>query len=549
MKIMGSIRSKMVVVFASILIVAIVIVGVIAYGISKRVLLETVEKDLDGYVQEFDIFLTANPDMDFDIIEKICNEDIIIGKSGFIFIADSLGNLLVHKKAPGENWANKPHIKEIITKKEGRIRFLSPKTNTYKIASFRPLEDFGWIVVASAFEDDFLAEPRALMVRNLAMMGLMIAILGALIIFFFTSLLIKPLFMVTTAAMGLASRAGDLTEKIKVTSHDEIGKLAEAFNSIVDSMHDMVFQIRNSAGKVATSSQQLSSSSEEMNASTQEVSTAVQQINRGATTQAKRAEEAFNIMGKAAGSLNQIMENAQTATGGITKASDQAEIGRTAAQDTVEKINRLTETVNNTAEVIQGLGESSQQVGEITETITSIADQTNLLALNAAIEAARAGEVGRGFAVVAEEVRKLAEGSADAVRKIGNLIKSTLTETSRAVNSIETSSKEVQEGKMLVANIANLLSEVNMAIKEAAVITKEISEATVEQVKGTEKVVEVIKEVTTIARDSVSSTQQVSSSVEEQTGSMQEMSSSAQELARMGMDLKNMVSKFKLKDS
>lgn len=545
MRIMGSIRSKMVVVFTSILIVAVVIVGAVSYSVAKRALLETVENNLSSYVQEFDIFLTANPDMDFDIIEKICNEDIIIGKSGFIFIADSLGNLLVHKKAPGENWANKPHIKEIITKKNGRIRFLSPKTNTYKIASYAYLEDFDWIIVASAFENDFLAEPRAILVRSLTMIGLIIAGFGAFIIFVFTSLLTKPLSMVTTAAMTLASHA-DLTKKVKVTSRDEIGKLAEAFNSIVDSMHDVVSQIRNSASKVASASQELSSASAEMNASTQEVSTATLVISKGATTQAKRAEEAFGIMGETSVSLNQIMDNAKTATIGITKASDQAMTGRTAAQDVVEKIARLTNTVNSTAGIIQGLGESSQQIGEITETITSIADQTNLLALNAAIEAARAGEAGRGFAVVAEAVRKLAEGSAEAVKKIGTLIKSTQVETVRAVNSIETSSKEVEEGKTSVANIANLLIEINTAIKEGSTLTKQISEATVEQVKGTKQVVEVVKEVTTIAKDSVFSTQQVSSSIGEQTVSMQEMSSSAKELARMGMELKDMVSKFKL---
>jgi methyl-accepting chemotaxis protein len=190
----------------------------------------------------------------------------------------------------------------------------------------------------------------------------------------------------------------------------------------------------------------------------------------------------------------------------------------------------------------------SQQIGEITETITSIADQTNLLALNAAIEAARAGEAGRGFAVVAEEVRKLAEGSAEAVRKIGSLIRSIQSETNRAVNAIETSSKEVQEGKVHVAKIADVFIEINKAAEEANRMAVEVAAAGQARVSEVERVVKAINEVAAIAKESASTVQEVSSSTEEQTASMEEMSASAQELARLAMDLKEAVGKFKLEE-
>jgi methyl-accepting chemotaxis protein len=376
-----------------------------------------------------------------------------------------------------------------------------------------------------------------------------LVLIGILVFFLMRNMLTRPVNMLISAATGLASRAGDLTQRIGIASQDEIGRLAGVFNKIVDSMHDMVLQIRTTSEKVATSSQQLSSSTQEVNASTQEVSTAIQQITKGATAQAERTEETFEIMEKGSVSLKQVVAGAQTATSGVSEASTKAEIGRNAAQETVERVARLADTVTSTATVIQGLGEKSQQIGDITETITSIADQTNLLALNAAIEAARAGEAGRGFAVVAEEIRKLAESSAEAVRKIGGLIRSIQAETNRAVSSIEASTKEVGEGKEAIIKIANILTEINKAVQEASGLTKQISEATQEQLKANEKVVSAVNEVASIAKESVSSTEEVSSSVEEQTASMQEMSASSQELARLAMELKDMVAKFKLKET
>jgi methyl-accepting chemotaxis protein len=385
--------------------------------------------------------------------------------------------------------------------------------------------------------------------RNIIISVVGLVFIGALVFILLRAMLTKPISTLIAAAGGLASRAGDLTQRIKITGQDEIGRLGSVFNQIIDSMHEMVLQIRTTAEKVASSSQQLSSSTQEVNASTQEVSTAIQQITKGATTQSERVDETLEIMEKASVALKQMMANAQAATSGVSESSQKAESGRASAQETVEKILRLTNTVTDTAKVIQTLGERSQQIGEITETITSIADQTNLLALNAAIEAARAGEAGRGFAVVAEEVRKLAEGSAEAVRKIGNLIKSIQAETGKAVSSIEASSKEVQEGKDMVARIAELLIEINKAVQESSDLTKQIAEATTEQVQGTERVVTAVNEVAAVAKESVSTAEEVSSSVEEQTASMQEMAASAQELARLAMELKDMVSKFKLREA
>jgi methyl-accepting chemotaxis protein len=394
------------------------------------------------------------------------------------------------------------------------------------------------------------AQARINQVRNSNLLSslLVLMIIIGLIVVMLWVMLTKPIDKLIVKAEALGSRAGDLTQKITVSSKDEVGRLAGAFNKIIDSLHDMVLKIRNSSERVASSAQELSSSAEEMNASTQEITAATQQISKAIVSQSEQTEGTYEVTKQMSDSLKRVVANAQSVAAGTEQAAKRADTGKSAVEDTVAKINQLSDTVSEATKVIQTLGERSQQIGEITETITSIADQTNLLALNAAIEAARAGEAGRGFAVVAEEVRKLAEGSAEAVRKIGGLIKSIQSETELAVTSIRTSFEGAQEGKALVQKVAGILIEISKTIQETAGMASAISETTGEQLKSTERVTSAINEIASASKETASTSEQITSSTEEQTASMQQMSSSAQELARLAAELSALVGQFKLKE-
>ena len=106
----------------------------------------------------------------------------------------------------------------------------------------------------------------------------------------------------------------------------------------------------------------------------------------------------------------------------------------------------IHEVVQNSTREVTELGDRSKAIGKVVDVITQIADQTNLLALNAAIEAARAGEYGRGFAVVAEEVKKLADGSAEAANQIAVIIREIQKEISRVVTTMSEGAEKVSEG-------------------------------------------------------------------------------------------------------
>lgn len=343
---------------------------------------------------------------------------------------------------------------------------------------------------------------------------------------------------------------GDLSQDIADTkAEDEIGVLSKSFKQTIISLRNIVSQALSTAERVSSSSQELSSSAQEMNATAEEVASTVQQIAKGAEITAQRVEETSKVMEQMNVSVGQVATSAQSAASASAQANQSAQQGGQAAKEAVEKMNRIYETVTASGAVVKKLGERSEQISEIINVITGIADQTNLLALNAAIEAARAGEAGRGFAVVAEEVRRLAEGSAKAADQIGRLIKEIQKETLEAVGAMQAGSKEVAEGREVIAKAGEALNEIVKVVESTASMVEQISAATQQMSAGTKQVVKSVDDIASTAEESASATEEASASTEEMTASMQEMSASAQELAEMAVNLRDVVGKFKVTET
>ena len=298
----------------------------------------------------------------------------------------------------------------------------------------------------------------------------------------------------------------------------EIDELRYWFNTFISKVHNIIADVARSASEVASASTEIAASSEEMavgmNEQTQQtthVSAAVEEMSASVIEVARKS-------GEVAGKAN---ESGQVAEEG----------GKVVAQ-TIEGMKSINEAVTASAGSVAELGHRGEQIGEIIEVINDIADQTNLLALNAAIEAARAGEHGRGFAVVADEVRKLADRTTKATEKIGESIKAIQTETTQAVERMNTGTVEVERGVESATEAGASLQKIVGGAQEVAGMIRDIAAAAEQQSVSAEEISRNIESISAVTRQATEGAGQAATA--------------ATQLSRRAEELQTMVGQFKI---
>ncbi|NMD69188.1 chemotaxis protein [Bacillus sp. DNRA2] len=303
-------------------------------------------------------------------------------------------------------------------------------------------------------------------------------------------------------------------------SASTLGTSAEETSSAIQQMMASVEQVADNAGKASSGVEQISAAIEEMSQSIKMVS----ENARGLTDTAEQASDAITLMIQ---SIKQVDERAQTVNKLSNTVMHDAHEGTLSLNETLNGMKEISHVIDHASDVMQNLGKSSEEIGSIIAVIDEIADQTNLLALNAAIEAARAGEHGKGFSVVAEEVRKLAERSAQATKEISILIKGIQAETSVAVTSINEGAEKVMIGNKLADKTKQAIAKISEGITHVTEEMDQIARATEEQQTNSELITKAVKNVL--------------NQTEAMTHSTKEQSITAEEIVKGIITTKNMV--------
>ena len=310
---------------------------------------------------------------------------------------------------------------------------------------------------------------------------------------------------------------GDLTIRAHVTE-DEIGTIADSYNSTVENLRLLVGNVRNVSQEVVNTT------------NLNEISVA--ELSIEALQQSDDIGSALARLRDMAGSINLVVNNALIAESAVMESAQLVQAGDAAMNLAVEGILTIRNTVAETAKKVKRLGESSQKISKVVNLISNFAAQTNLLALNASIEAARAGEEGRGFAVVAEEVRSLARQSATATGEIETLVASIQAQTSEVVMAMEAGTEQVIIGTKLVDETRASLDRITAIGAKIGQLVEAIAQAALIQADNSAQVTQSIDRVSSIATKTSTRADNVQASF--------------QDLLKLAQELQTNIGQFKI---
>lgn len=381
-------------------------------------------------------------------------------------------------------------------------------------------------------------------VRNNIILFIIIELLIGIIVFWtIITRFVRPLLSIIDSVKLIAK--GDLkVEPIKVQTKDEIANLGKSVNEMVVNMRSLILQVNTTAQQVAASSEELHINTEQTSQATEHIASTMEQVAAGADNQMKSVNEMTALLFQSMNNLSQVVQHNEQVTLYSENALEKTSIGLMAIEHAENQMESIHTKVETLASVVDELGSRSSEIGNITKVITALANQTNLLALNAAIEAARAGEYGSGFAVVSEEVRKLAEQSAESAQQISQLISHIQNETTKAEEAMDTVSSEVVQGTRTVKEAGFSFNQIQLTVNDVTTKVEEVSATLKQTLAESEKIMSSMDVISTIVEETVSGIKRTSTSTEEQMASMEENASSANYLAEMADELQGQIKRF-----
>ncbi|PSW07538.1 methyl-accepting chemotaxis protein [Photobacterium lipolyticum] len=441
------------------------------------------------------------------------------GQNGYFWVQDKNGKILAHPKADiigtvipettlkiansikGQSEALVTTVQENPTTKQAESKF------NYARNIF---PEWGWTIVTGTYDSDVTSIQEGLTNATADIFGdkvsMSIAIAAGLLVIallvaaWSINKIVKGLVMLKERIDTLSTGEADLTSRIDITSHDELGDIGNSVNNFIIYLQSMILEIAQASAHITEGIKQLDVQSE--------------QNNQALIKHASETDQVVAAITEMSATAETVAQNATETAANTQKANDDAMLAKDDVLEASGSMIVLVDEVDAASSSINTMNENTQQIVSVLGVIGEIADQTNLLALNAAIEAARAGEQGRGFAVVADEVRSLAARTQSSTAEINEILTTLRQDAASAVaamNVTKTSCERTAENAERVSNsldaVTGSIVEINDLSTQIATASEEQSSVTEEVSRNMNNIREMVHELTQNGQATVDSTQ------------------------------------------
>lgn len=361
----------------------------------------------------------------------------------------------------------------------------------------------------------------------------------------FSLMITRRLNKVVCFARSIGS--GDFSKSIVIAANDEIGIMARELNRAADSIRKLVAEIIGTSGNLSALSEELLASIEEITSKMENVDSSTMAITQGIEELSASAEEVNASVEEIDSSTAEIAGKSDETRDYVHKASIKAVDLQERSSRSIERSRSLYHEINGKITKAIEDGRVVDEVIIMAESIGSIASQTNLLSLNAAIEAARAGEAGQGFSVVAEEIRKLADQSSIAVKRIGGVVAQVKSAfgnlSSNSMNILDFIQNNVDpDYDMFLSVLQSYLSDIQSIDK----MSEHIAGAANTISSSLDEVTAVIQDVSDTTQQSAASSEEISSSIDETTEALENLSKASENQAALAEKLNSLIGDFKI---
>jgi methyl-accepting chemotaxis protein len=360
--------------------------------------------------------------------------------------------------------------------------------------------------------------------------------------------ILKPIRKINHVLKDLAEAKGDLSLRIGLRSGDEIEKMGNYLDKVLETIERMVISIRTSTREVSGSTSDIQGKCTQLHTSSEEITAAITHLSDSALLQTEKTQNSQEQVHDYVARLEKVANYAQKTYDVAREANEGSTTGRQQLISVIEHMEQIKQQNDLMRTTMEYFQQMLLRINDMNQMIRSISGQTNILALNAGIEAARAGTQGKGFAVVATEVGKLANATKTSSEQIVDLLGDIQGEMHKVTEQFEQSTQFIVAGSEQMESMRETFTGIHEQNKTVMTIGEKTKEEAEQMVKTIHNIVELFTQIGNLSTEQSSTSQQIAAEAQQQLSSNESIVALTHELSAQASGLQQLVEMFHVRE-